>query len=267
MTNSILEIKDLTVRFSSPRGEVLAAERVNLCVARGSFTALVGESGSGKTVTALSICRLVKPSIVSGEIFHADSKNLLLLNENELRKVRGREISYIFQDPASSLNPVMTVGEQVAEAFRAHFRSTPRQAQKKVLEFFDKVKLKDPSRVYDSFPHELSGGMKQRVMIAMALISGPSVLVADEPTTALDPETESGILELLEALRRERGLAVLFITQNLPLAARFADAIYVMRRGRVVERLEKGTAPREEYTQKLFSASLVGVPRKSFIKI
>ncbi len=274
----ILEIKNLSVSFfnlsevSAPL--VRAVRGVNILLAEGSFTSLVGESGSGKSVTALSVCRLIRPHEISGEIYFYSKKgkkNLLVLSEAGLLEVRGSQIAYVFQDSASSLNPVMRVGEQIKEAYETHFKTTDAAARKRTLEVLEAVRMKDVERVYHSFPHQLSGGMRQRAMIAMALISEPRLLVADEPTTALDVSTEAEIMDLLLDLQRSRSLTVLFITHNLSLAAFASQFIYVMEKGCVVEGMKKeadGFRPRELYTTKLFNAQLgEHIKPKSLIEI
>lgn len=274
----ILEIKDLRVSFlnkqKSADEKLRAVDGVSLSIAEGSFTSLVGASGSGKSVTALSICRLVHSFETTGEIYfetkHQGRKNLLRISEAELSAIRGKEISYIFQDPASSLNPVFRVGEQVEEAYLTHFDAAPREAKDKALALLQAMRIRDPERVSQSFPHELSGGMKQRAMMAMALITDPRLLIADEPTTALDAETESEVMDILVALRREKRLSVLFITHNLSLASFFSEIIFVMAKGRVVERLMKETGdfhPKEAITRKLFNASLRNVKPKTLIEV
>ena len=252
MPENILEIRNLRVSFSDPDGpeksRIQAVSGVNLDIQRGSFTALVGESGSGKSVTALSVGKLLRGGETEGEVRFYGSTRLT---------ARGRGISYVFQDPASSLNPVLRVGRQIEEA------------GKNVLQALVAAQITDAARVAASFPHELSGGMKQRAMIAMALVSEPDLLIADEPTTALDVSVEFEIMELLARLRRERSLSVLFITHNLPLAMRYADTIHVMERGRVVESLIKRDGsfdePRGPYTRRLFSAELLNQEPKSYI--
>jgi ABC-type dipeptide/oligopeptide/nickel transport system ATPase component len=274
----MLEIKNLTVSFlvrtsGAPEGEVFTAVRgIAMKVTEGSFTALVGESGSGKSVTALSICRLIVPFQTSGSILWGAGgrvRDLRTLPDRELLNIRGKEISYIFQDPAASLNPVLRVGPQIDEALTAHGGADRASVKKKTLEFLSSLKISDPLRFYDSFPHELSGGMKQRAMIAMALILKPRLLIADEPTTALDVSVEADIMKLLADIQKERSLAVLFITHNLNLASAVADNIYVMQKGSVVEYLEKknGFRATQDYTKKLFAAELRGVKPKTLIGV
>ena len=278
MNDAMLEIKDLTVSFHDPAGpngaDAAAVNGVSLSVAKQSFTSIVGESGSGKTVTALSVTRLLKPHLISGMINYkpgdSQSLDLLKIPQSDLLRIRGREIAYIFQDPASSLNPVMKIGEQMTECCRVHFASGNKLAIKESLEYLSAVRMRDPERVFRSFPHELSGGMRQRVMIAMALIMRPRLLIADEPTTALDVTTEAEIMELLMSFRRQKKLTILFITHNLSLAASFSDEIHVMQKGRVIECLKKdvsGFKAKEAYTRKLFNAQLFGSKPKTLIEV
>ncbi len=248
---------------------VCAVDGVDLEVQEGSFTSLVGESGSGKTVTALSICRLIQALSVSGQIYFPSSnfgrQNLLKMKAKDLVRVRGREIAYIFQDPSSSFNPVMKVGAQIDEACLAHSGVSRAEAKARTMALLESVSLKDGERVYGSFAHELSGGMKQRAMIAMALISNPKLLIADEPTTALDVMTEVEILKLLTGLQQDRRLSIFFITHDLSLAAQYAQTIFVMEKGRVVEGMEKQNGrftPDQAYTKRLFKARFgFGAPK------
>ncbi len=270
----LLRIEKLRVSFADPedpRKKIEAVKGIDLSLAANSFTSVVGESGSGKTVTALSVTRLVRAQDISGRIFWDEGsgeRDLLAAGEKELLALRGRQIAYVFQDPASSLNPVLRVGPQVAEAYRTHFPSTDAQAKARVLEMFAAVKLADAERVYRSYPHELSGGMRQRTMIAMALIGEPKLLIADEPTTALDADVEAEILELLRKIKEERGLTVFFITHDMAHAAAHSDVIYVMKNGAVVERLartDRGFSPKEDYTKKLFSLAVWDAAPKSYL--
>lgn len=273
----VLEIKDLNVSFLSHDGEprvVPAVCGLSLDVPRDSFTSLVGQSGSGKSVTALSVCRLIRPYRLSGTVrFYgesASSVDLLSASERDLLEVRGKQIAYVFQDPASSFNPLMTIGEQLDETYRVHYRSTAKEARDRSMDLLEAVRLKECGRVYKSYPHELSGGMKQRAMIAMAIVSGPRLLIADEPTTALDAATESEILRLFTGLRKERSLTILFITHNLALAAEHSDRIHVLQKGRLVESMIRGDGgfrPRETYTQRLFKASFYGIQPKTLIEV
>ena len=264
----LLEVKNLNISFSKP-----VVTDLSFSVARGSWTSIVGESGSGKTLTALSICRLIRPRDLRGEIYFYSEKgeaiNLMKLPEPQLSKIRGKEIAYVFQDPASSLNPLIRVGEQVKEAYLAHANEAEHSGVQKTKEMLESVHIRDVDRVYASYPHELSGGMKQRTMIAMALIGRVRLLIADEPTTALDASTEKEIINLLLKINREQSLSILFITHNLALAAAVSKKIYVMREGRIVEALDKenGFQPQEAYTKKLFSAQLTHAKPKSIIEV
>ncbi len=264
-SNNILELKNFSAAFKS--NAVGAAELfyavngIEMSVKSGSFTAIVGESGSGKSVTALSMTGLVRPALLSGQALYrgkdTEVQDMLLLSAAGLEALRGKEIAYVFQDPGSFLNPVMKTGEQVAEAYRAHRDADREAARGQTLSLLRSLGIRDAERVYASYPHQLSGGMKQRVILAIALISDPKLLVADEPTTALDVMTEKEIMELLLEAQKKRGLTVLFITHNLPLASAYADTVYVMEKGKVVERMEKEGGvfhPREAYSKKLFKA-------------
>ena len=194
----------------------------------------------------------------------------MALPENELRQIRGKDIGYVFQDPVSSLNPVISIGDQISEAFLAHFSASRAEAAKRAKDFLAAVKIKDVDRVFHSFPHELSGGMNQRAMIAMVLIGNPKLLIADEPTTALDVSVEAEILRLLLEVQKEKTLSLLFITHNLGLAAAHAETIFVMQKGCVVEHLKKQNGRfelKENYTKKLFHAGLYASQPKSFINV
>ena len=258
----MLSIRNLVVEFATDEGRLRAVDGVSLDVPRGQALGLVGESGSGKTVTALSILRLVPMPpgrIVSGRILYG-GRDLLALSEKELQKIRGDRIAMIFQDPMTSLNPVYTVGDQVAEAVRIHQRRSRRGAAARAVELLGKVGIPEPATRARSYPHELSGGMRQRVMIAMALALGPEVLIADEPTTALDVTIQAQILELLGRLQRELGMSILLITHDLGVVAEICDQVAVMYAGQLVERAatrELFRAPRHPYTAGL----LASVPR------
>ena len=269
MTGSILSLSGLNVYFREEKGGLFrAVDGLSLDISRGSFSSLVGQTGSGKTVTSLSVCRLLDAFKIEGEIFY-EGVDLLKISQKELLKIRGRRIAYIFQDPASSLNPVMKVGDQIEEACLAHFEIKSYEAKQKSLELLSAVRISDVERVYDSFPHELSGGMKQRAVIAMALIMQPELLIADEPTAALDPATALDVMGLLSGLK-DKGMTIFFITHHLGLASKYGDSIAVMKAGRVVERMVKGPAgfaPQDAYTKKLFNADLVGLKPKTLIEV
>src|SRR5512139_1611926 len=237
MPETLLEVRDLRMAFSTEEGTVRALFGVSFSVAPAETLGLVGESGCGKTVTALSILRLLPspPAIVeSGEI-RFRGEDLLVLPEKRMCAVRGKSISMIFQEPMSSLNPVLTVGEQVAEVFTAHKVCGKREAADRAVEWLRKVGMPDPGRRVREYPHQLSGGMRQRAMIAIALALEPALLIADEPTTALDVTIEAQILDLLRELRRLEGMAVLLITHDLGVVHEFADRTAIMYLGRIVE--------------------------------
>jgi oligopeptide/dipeptide ABC transporter ATP-binding protein len=232
---SVLEVDGLGVQFGSTPPVVRAVHRVSFSVERGETVAIVGESGSGKSVTALAIMGLVDPPglITDGDVRLA-GKPLIGLSEAEYQRVRGRELAMVFQDPLSALNPVRRVGDQIGEAVRAH-GGTRSAAKSQALEMLERVGVTPAGRQARAYPHELSGGMRQRVMLAMALVNRPQVLIADEPTTALDVTTQAQILELLQTLQAEMGLAVVVISHDLGVVAGIADRVLVMYAGRVVE--------------------------------
>jgi len=233
--NPLLSVKDLVIRFNTTSGIVNAVDKVSFDVQKGEIFALVGESGCGKSTTALGIMRLVPNpgEIYGGEIIF-DGTDLLRLKEQEMPKIRGREIGMIFQNPLDSLNPVYSVGSQIAEALVLD--NIPRQdAWKKVIDIFNDVKIPDPEKRSKSFPHELSGGMRQRVMIAMMLSRNPKLLIADEPTTALDVTIQAQILELIKDLRKNYNTSILIITHDFGIVAEIADRVGVMYAGKMVE--------------------------------
>ena len=230
----MLEVGDLKVHFHSSEGVIRAVDGMSLVLRRGETVALVGESGCGKSVTSLALMRLVAgPGMTMSGSIRIDGAEIMRLPESELRKRRGSELSYIFQDPTSSLNPVRRVGAQIAEVIRLHREVADVEAE--VVRLMGWVGLPDPERRSRDYPHQFSGGMQQRVMIAMALACQPKILVADEPTTALDVTVQAQIFELLESLRCRLEMSVLLITHNLGLVARNASRVYVMYAGRVVE--------------------------------
>jgi peptide/nickel transport system ATP-binding protein len=238
MPEAVLSVRRLTTAFHTDRGTFSAVDDVSLEVNAGSTLAVVGESGCGKSVTALSIMRLV-PSppgeIKSGEI-QFKGKNLLALGDEEMRKVRGDQVAMIFQEPMTSLNPVYTIGSQIVEAVRIHRKVSRKEARARAIEMLKLVGIPSPEERVDAYPHQLSGGMRQRVMIAMALSCDPSLLIADEPTTALDVTIQAQILDLLRRLQAELGMSILFITHDLGVVAEFANDVAVMYAGRVVEK-------------------------------
>ncbi|MFT4578611.1 MAG: oligopeptide/dipeptide ABC transporter ATP-binding protein [Nitrospinales bacterium] len=237
MSQIELDVRNLKVSFSTPQGNFLAVNGINFQLHRGETLALVGESGCGKTVSALSILRLLPEppaKITSGEIIFRD-KNLLSLNAKQMREIRGKEIAMIFQDPMTSLNPVLTVGKQLIEILLRHKSLNKKEALKISAQLLGKVELPSPEDKLKQFPHQLSGGMRQRVMIAMALACEPKVLIADEPTTALDVLIQAQILELLEDLIKETGMSMLLITHDLGVVTEIAERVMVMYAGEGVE--------------------------------
>jgi peptide/nickel transport system ATP-binding protein len=236
VTAALLEVRGLSTTFPSARGRVPVVDDVSFTVGTGEVLALVGESGCGKSITAFSLLRLVpRPGrIESGEVMFAN-RNLLDLSVPEMRALRGHAISMIFQEPMTSLNPVIPVGAQVVEAIRLHERVSDMAAKDRSLQLFKRVGIPDPGERFDAYPHQLSGGLKQRVMIAMALSTRPKLLIADEPTTALDVTIQAQILELLRELGRDFGSSILLITHDLGVVNELADRILVMYAGRIVE--------------------------------
>ncbi|MGX6447131.1 ABC transporter ATP-binding protein [Patulibacter sp. S7RM1-6] len=248
----LLEVRDLKVGFRTEDGLVQAVGGVSYSVDRGRSLGIVGESGSGKSVSSLTLMGLTRSAstIISGEVFF-EGRDLLKLSTDELRKIRGNEIAMIFQDPLSSLHPFYRVGDQIVEAVRAHNDVTKKQAKDRAIEMLGLVGIPEPGRRVDNYPHEFSGGMRQRVMIAMALANDPKLLIADEPTTALDVTVQKQILDLIDRLQSELGTAVVMITHDLGVVAETTDEIAVMYAGRIVERAAVGDLfrqPRHPYT-------------------
>ncbi len=234
----LLRVKNLQTSFFTPEGEVRAIDGVSFEIGESKTLGLVGESGCGKSVTSLSIMRLIPNppgKIVGGEIEYR-GRDLLELSSEEMRKIRGNEISMIFQEPMTSLNPVFTVGNQIGEAIRLHQGLGKKETRDKTVEMLRLVKIADPESRVDSYPHQLSGGMRQRVMIAMALSCNPSLLIADEPTTALDVTIQAQILELMKELQDKIGMALLLITHDLGVVAEQADDVAIMYAGKIAER-------------------------------
>ena len=255
----LLVVEDLRLAFDLAAGTVHPVDGVSFSIARGETLALVGESGCGKSLTSLALLRLVPPPgrIDHGSRITLDGGDLLSLREAEMREVRGGRIGMVFQDPMTSLNPVLTVGDQVAETIRAHRKATTREAKDRTIALFGEVGIPDPALRYTSYPHQLSGGLRQRVMIAIALSADPELLVADEPTTALDVTVQAQILELLDRLRRDRGMSVLLITHDLGVVAGRADRVAVMYAGQIVETADTQALfrqPGHPYTRALFAS-------------
>ncbi|MEU4482446.1 ABC transporter ATP-binding protein [Micromonospora sp. NPDC023966] len=254
----VLEVHDLSVSFTTEGGTVSAVDRVSLDLASGEIVGMVGESGCGKSVTAMSIAGLLPDSArVSGSV-RLEGTELVGARESVLRRVRGKEIAYIFQEPMTSLNPVLTVGRQIGEVLQVHERMSKRAARARAVELLSLVGIPSAGKRVDNYPHQLSGGMRQRVMIAMAVACGPKVLVADEPTTALDVTVQAGILQVLRDLRDRLGTTILIITHDLGVIADIADRVVVMYAGRVVERApvtDLFAHPYHRYTAGLLAAS------------
>ncbi|WP_072052994.1 ABC transporter ATP-binding protein [Hymenobacter terrenus] len=263
MPNPLLTVSNLTIDFSSHRGDVRAVDNVSFELNRGETLAIVGESGSGKSVTSLALLGLIPMPpgrIASGSTVFLSEKlgttDLLKLSETDLRQVRGNDIGMIFQEPMTSLNPVYTCGSQVVEALLLHTDCTPKAAKERTIELFTEAQLPRPEAIFNSYPHEISGGQKQRVMIAMAMACRPALLIADEPTTALDVTVQARMLRLIDDLRRQHNTAVLFITHDLGVVAEIADRILVMYRGKVVEQgrvLDIFSNPQHPYTKGLLA--------------
>jgi peptide/nickel transport system ATP-binding protein len=260
LTEPLLEVRDLSVRFDTDEGTVHAVDRISLTLAPRQVLGIVGESGCGKSVTAMSILGLLpKTATVTGSVTF-DGTELLGASRSDLRKIRGRQISFVFQEPMTSLNPVFRIGRQIDEVVQEHMNVSKRGARARTLELLDLVHIPDPSRRVDEYPHQLSGGMRQRVMIAMALACDPKVLIADEPTTALDVTIQAGILDLLREVRERLGTAIVLITHNLGVVADLADRVVVMYAGRKAEEApvhELFAHPQHPYTIGLLGA----VPR------
>jgi oligopeptide/dipeptide ABC transporter ATP-binding protein len=258
VSEPVLRVQGLVTSFPAAGARAAAVDGVSFELAAGEVLALVGESGCGKSVTALSLLRLVpRPGRIDAGSIRIAGRDVLGLPVSELRRVRGEEAAMIFQEPMTSLSPVVSVGKQVVEALRLHAPLSPAQARSRTLELFEQVRIPDAAARFDSFPHQLSGGLKQRVMIAMALALRPKLLIADEPTTALDVTIQAQILELLRDLQRELGTAILLITHDLAVVNELADRIAVMYAGKLVEegtRVQLLAGARHPYTQGLLRA-------------
>jgi oligopeptide transport system ATP-binding protein len=255
----LLDVRDLSVVFRTDRGAVRAVDDVSFSLARGEILAIVGESGSGKSVTALSILRLLGDSgLIDKGSVRFDGRDLAALDAAAIRAVRGNQIAMIFQEPMASLNPVLTIGEQVAEPIRLHRGASRSEALRLAGDLLEKVAIPDARARLTDYPHQFSGGMRQRVMIAMALACEPSLIIADEPTTALDVTVQAQILDLLRSLTRNMGAAMILITHDLGVVARYADRVAVMYAGRIVEAASASDlfrTPRHPYTRALMGSS------------
>ena len=265
----LLEVRDLQTYFFTATGVVRAVDGVTYTVQPGETVALVGESGCGKSVSALSIMRLVSAPagrIVGGQILF-EGRDLLALDEESMRRIRGHQIAMIFQEPMTCLNPVLSIGRQLTEPLEIHLGMPPKQARQRAVELLTTVGIPDPGRRLRQYPHQFSGGMRQRLMIAMALACHPALVLADEPTTALDVTIQAQILELMQELSRQRGIALVLVTHNLGMVARYADRVNVMYAGKMVEQgsaREVYADPRHPYTIGLLrSVPRLDVPRKA----
>ena len=258
MDAPLLTVDRLTVAFTGARDTVVAVDEVSFSIARGETLGLVGESGSGKSVTALAILRLLPPSArIAAGLVVFQGRELLSLSEREMRRLRGAGISLIFQEPMTALNPVMRIGDQVAEALAVHGMASGRQARARAVALLESVRIPDPSRRARDYPHQLSGGMRQRVVIAIALACKPPLIIADEPTTALDVTIQAQVLDLLRELKREFDLSLLLITHDFGVIAEVADRVAVMLKGRIVEEgpvRQVLRNPQHEYTRGLLAA-------------
>ena len=258
-TSALLEVRDLTTRFHLHRTQITAVDGISFDLKRGEVVAIVGESGCGKSITAFSIMGLLSPPgrVDSGEILF-EGQNIAGLAREEMRKIQGNRISMIFQEPLTSLNPLLTIGYQLDEPIRLHLKLGKEAAREKSLEMLRKVGMPRPEAVHASYPHELSGGMRQRVMIAMALSCNPSLLIADEPTTALDVTIQAQILELMKALRDDLQMTIVLITHDLGVVAEMADRVIVMYGGQIVEQGDTFSLfrnPSHPYTQGLLNST------------
>ncbi|TDL63974.1 ABC transporter ATP-binding protein [Rhodococcus qingshengii] len=256
---NVLEVNGLTTQFKSKNGPLTVVDQVDFSVKKGEVLGLVGESGCGKSVTSLSILQLLDKNgkISSGEVYYKNS-NLVAKTEKEMKKIRGKEISMIFQDPMNSLNPVLTIGKQIGEVIEKHDRIKGAIVKKRVVDLLKLVGIPRADEIYLEYPHRLSGGMKQRVMIAMAIACNPAMLIADEPTTALDVTIQAQILDLLRSLKEELDMSILLITHDLGVVAEMCDRVVVMYAGQVVESTDTRTLlrnPRHPYTVGLIQST------------
>ena len=253
---SLLEVENLWVRFPTRQGIFDAVRGVSFALERERL-GIVGESGSGKSMTGRAILRLIrKPGIVEADAIRLEGRNLLELSEPEMRKVRGQKISMVMQDPKFSLNPVMTIGNQIMEAYLLHNNTSKAQARAKAIAMLEAVSIRDPERVMRAYPHEVSGGMGQRIMIAMMLIPDPQILIADEPTSALDVSVQRQVLDIMDGLVKERGMGLIFISHDLNLVSEFCDRVLIMYAGRIVEvcDADKLHQAKHPYTQGLLNS-------------
>ncbi len=264
-SDRILDVKNLSVSFNTPRGVVDAVRNVSFKLGRERL-GIVGESGSGKSQTGRAILGLTTGNaVVSADQLRFHDVNLLNLKPSQWRKIRGRQISMIMQDPKYSLNPVMTVGAQIMEACRQHSKTSKREAKRRSLEILEQVRIREPEHVFKQYPHEVSGGMGQRIMIAMMLVPEPELIIADEPTSALDVTVQLQVLAILDDLVKQRGMALIFISHDLTLVSSFCDRVLVMYQGRIVEELQADDlqSAQHPYTQGLMNCLPQANPRGS----
>lgn len=234
MTN-LLDVEDLWVRFPTRSGVFDAVRGISFSLGKERL-GIVGESGSGKSMTGRAILRLIRrPGMVEAKRIALEGRDLMTLSEKEMRAVRGYQISMIMQDPKFSLNPVVKVGDQIMEAYQIHTKGSAKEARQKTLDMLEAVAIRDPERVFEAYPHEMSGGMGQRVMIAMMMIPDPKILIADEPTSALDVSVQTQVLDIMDKLVRDRGMGLIFVSHDLNLVASFCDRVLIMYGGRIVE--------------------------------
>ncbi|MBL4872392.1 MAG: ABC transporter ATP-binding protein [Rhodobacteraceae bacterium] len=254
--SNLLDVENLWVRFPTRSGVFDAVRGINFKLGQERL-GIVGESGSGKSMTGRAILRLIRsPGMVTADRMDLEGVDLMGRTEKEMRDVRGKEISLIMQDPKFSLNPVMRVGQQISEAYRLHAKVSRSEAKRKSIEMLEAVAIRDPERVYNMYPHEVSGGMGQRIMIAMMLIPNPKIMIADEPTSALDVSLQMQVLEIMDKLVKERGMGLIFISHDLNLVSSFCDRVLIMYAGRVVETLaaDKLHEAQHPYTQGLLNS-------------
>ena len=253
---NMLEVENLWVRFPTRSGVFDAVRGVSFSLGKERL-GIVGESGSGKSMTGRAILRLIrKPGLVSADKVLLDGKDIMSISEREMRSVRGQRISMVMQDPKFSLNPVMTVGAQIMEAYALHANSSKAETERRALEMLEAVSIRDPERVFRAYPHEMSGGMGQRIMIAMMLIPDPQILIADEPTSALDVSVQTQVLSIMDKLVQERGMGLIFISHDLNLVSSFCDRVLIMYAGRIVEacQADKLHEAKHPYTRGLLNS-------------
>lgn len=272
MSETILEVKNLKIHFHTEDGIAKAVDGVSYKVQAGKTLGIVGESGCGKSITSLAILQLIPqpPGIIAGGEIIYRGQDLLKFTDPQIRKIRGHKISMIFQEPMTALNPILTVGEQIAEVIMHHLNKSKQEAYEKAIQLLEEVGIPSPEARIDEYPHQLSGGMKQRVMIAMALACEPDILIADEPTTALDVTVQAQILDLLRKMQREYGMAIILITHALGVIAEMADEVVVMYAGKVVETTDVRSLYKKRlhpYTQGLFEAIPSITEKKSRLAI